>query len=40
VFAAVKKESRLKWAIFVVTYTTVVAWILAFATYHIAGLFF
>lgn len=40
VFAAVKKESRLKWAIFVVTYTTVVAWILAFATYHISGLFF
>lgn len=40
VFAAVKKEAKLKWAIFVVTYTTVVAWILAFATYHIAGLFF
>jgi ferrous iron transport protein B len=40
VFAAVKKEARLRWAIFVVTYTTVVAWILAFATYHIAGLFF
>jgi ferrous iron transport protein B len=40
VFAAVKKEARLKWAVFVVTYTTVVAWILAFATYHIAGLFF
>lgn len=40
VFAAVRKEARLKWAIFVVTYTTVVAWILAFATYHIAGLFF
>jgi ferrous iron transport protein B len=40
VFAAVRKEARLKWAIFVVTYTTVVAWILAFATYHMAGLFF
>ncbi|MBO7276341.1 MAG: ferrous iron transport protein B [Bacteroidales bacterium] len=40
VFAAVKKEARTKWAVFVVTYTTVVAWILSFATYHIAGLFF
>lgn len=36
VFAAVAKESRWRWAVFVVTYTTVVAWILAFATYHIA----
>jgi ferrous iron transport protein B len=40
VFAAVKKEARTKWAVFVVTYTTIVAWILSFATYHIAGLFF
>jgi ferrous iron transport protein B len=38
VFAAVAKESRWKWAIFVVTYTTVVAWLLAFATFNIAQL--
>ena len=30
------KESRWRWAVFVVTYTTVIAWLLAFATYHIA----
>jgi ferrous iron transport protein B len=36
VFAAVAKESRWKWAIFVVTYTTAVAWGLSFLTFNIA----
>lgn len=40
VFAAVGKESKWKWAVFVVTYTTVAAWILSFATYHIANIIF
>ena len=40
VFAAVGKESKWKWAVFVVTYTTIAAWILSFATYHIANIIF
>lgn len=36
VFAAVAKESRWKWAIFVVTYTTAVAWGLSFLTFNVA----
>ncbi len=38
VFAAVAREAgRWKWAMFLVTYTTVLAWILSFAVYHIAN---
>lgn len=40
VFAAVAKQSKWKWAIFLVTYTSVVAWILSFATFKISGMFF
>ncbi len=40
VFAAVAKQSRWRWAVFVVTYTTVVAWLLAFATFNLVQLFF
>lgn len=40
VFATVKKESgSLKWALFLITYTTVLAWILSFAVFQ-AGSFF
>ncbi len=38
VFAAVAKESGWKWAVFIVTYTTIVAWVLGFAVFHIAQL--
>lgn len=40
VFAAVAKHSKWKWAIFLVTYTSIVAWILSFATFKISGMFF
>jgi ferrous iron transport protein B len=41
VIAAIKKESgKWKWAIFVATYTTGLAWISAFLVYQIGGLFF
>ncbi len=38
VFATVKKESSLKWAIFLMTYTTILAWILSFAVFQIGSL--
>jgi ferrous iron transport protein B len=41
VIAAIKKESgKWKWALFVATYTTALAWIMAFLTYQVGGLFF
>ncbi len=39
VIAAIKREANWKWAIFTMTYTTVLAWIVAFATYQIGQLF-
>ena len=40
VFAAVGKESgRWRWSVFLVLYTTTLAWILSFITYQIASLF-
>ncbi|MEG1572305.1 MAG: ferrous iron transport protein B [Bacteroidales bacterium] len=40
VFAAIKKESKSwKWAIFMALYTTILAWIIAFAIYQIGSLF-
>jgi ferrous iron transport protein B len=40
VIAAVKKESgKWKWALFVVAYTTLLAWIMAFGIYQIGSLF-
>ena len=38
--AALKKESNWKWALFTVTYTTCIAWIVSFLTYQIGTLFF
>lgn len=41
VVAAIKRESGgWKWAIFVVLYTTIVAWLLSFSVYQIGSLFF
>jgi ferrous iron transport protein B len=40
VFVVVGKESRWLWACFLVVYTTLTAWIFAFATYNIAHCFF
>lgn len=37
--AAIKKEANLKWAIFVVFYTTLLAWIVSFIIYQIGSLF-
>ncbi|MDR3654088.1 MAG: ferrous iron transport protein B [Paludibacter sp.] len=39
VIAAIKKESSWGWAVFTMTYTTAIAWLLAFATYQIGSLF-
>lgn len=39
VIAAIKKESDWKWATFTMTYTTVIAWVVAFLTYQIGSLF-
>jgi ferrous iron transport protein B len=39
VFVVVGKESRWKWATFLVIYTTLTAWLLAFATYNLASIF-
>lgn len=40
VFAAIKKESESwKWAIFMALYTTILAWLIAFAVYQIGSLF-
>lgn len=39
VIAAIKKEADWKWASFTMVYTTVLAWLVAFATYHIGSIF-
>lgn len=39
VVAAIKKEANWKWATFTSVYTTVIAWIAAFAVYQIGSLF-
>jgi len=39
VIAAVKKEAGIRWALFTMFYTTTIAWLIAFATYQIGGLF-
>ncbi|MDR1847972.1 MAG: ferrous iron transport protein B [Bacteroidales bacterium] len=39
VFVVTGKESRWRWAVFLAIYTTATAWILAFATYHLAFAF-
>ncbi|MEI7811484.1 MAG: ferrous iron transport protein B [Ignavibacteria bacterium] len=39
VIATVKKESDWKWAVFVMVYTTAIAWTVAFITYQIGSLF-
>ncbi len=39
VIAAIKKESNWKWAVFTMVYTTVLAWIVAFAAVQIGNLF-
>jgi ferrous iron transport protein B len=36
---AIKKESDIKWAVFVMFYTTGIAWLVAFMTYRIGSLF-
>lgn len=38
VIAAIKKESSLKWAVFTMVYTTLIAWVVAFLTYQIGSL--
>jgi len=38
VIAAIKKESSLKWAVFTMVYTTLIAWVVAFLTYQIGNL--
>ena len=38
VIAAIKKEASLKWAVFTMVYTTVIAWLVAFAVYQIGSL--
>lgn len=38
VIAAIKKESDIKWAIFTMVYTTLIAWFVAFCTYQIGSL--
>lgn len=37
--AAIKKEANMKWAAFTMVYTTVLAWLVAFAAYHIGSIF-
>ena len=39
VVAAIKREANWKWATFTLAYTTVLAWVLAFAVYQIGSLF-
>jgi ferrous iron transport protein B len=39
VIAAIKKEANWKWASFTMVYTTVLAWLVAFASYSIGNLF-
>jgi ferrous iron transport protein B len=39
VIAAIKKESDIKWSLFIVLYTTGIAWLVAFFTYQIGSLF-
>ncbi len=39
VIAAIKKEGNFKWALFTMAYTTTLAWIVAFAVYHIGNIF-
>lgn len=39
VIAAIRKEANWKWAIFTMIYTTILAWLVAFATYQIGLLF-
>lgn len=39
VIAAIKKEANWKWATFTMVYTTILAWFVAFATYHIGSIF-
>ncbi len=36
---AIRREASLKWAVFVVFYTTLVAWIVSFAIYQVGSLF-
>ncbi len=38
VIAAIKKESDIKWAVFTMFYTTLIAWIVAFCTFQIGSL--
>jgi ferrous iron transport protein B len=38
--AAITKESNWKWAVFIMFYTTAIAWIVAFIAIHIGKLFF
>ena len=37
--AAIRKEANLRWALFATTYTTIMAWIIAFGVYHIGNIF-
>jgi len=39
VIAAIRKEASWPWAIFTMVYTTLLAWLIAFATYQIGSLF-
>ena len=39
VIAAIRKEANLWWALFVMIYTTALAWVVAFLTYQIGSLF-
>lgn len=38
--AAIKKESNIKWAIFVMVYTTLLAWVVSFVVFQIGNLIF
>jgi ferrous iron transport protein B len=37
--AAIKKEANLKWALFIMIYTTAIAWLVSFLTFKIGSLF-
>ena len=39
VIAAIKKEANWGWAIFTMVYTTVIAWVISFATFQLGSLF-
>ncbi|KAF0153253.1 MAG: ferrous iron transport protein B [Ignavibacteria bacterium] len=39
VIAAIKKEANWKWAVFTMVYTTILAWLAAFAVYQIGSIF-